>query len=90
MSEKAGTVRAHERPTEETTLADFGRYGPRSEPTLHETEINCITNYDFLEKMSHNMFPPHQPQSQEEYNDMNDRYKAVKARMNDILLDEME
>ena len=38
LSEKAGTVRAHERPTEETTLADFGRYGPRSEPTLHEND----------------------------------------------------
>ena len=54
------------------------------------SEISRITNYDFLEKMSQHIFQSHQPQSQEEYNDVNERYKAVKARMNDVLLNDMD
>ena len=41
------------------------------------SEISHITNYDFLERMSYNMFPSHQPQSAEELKDLNDRYNAV-------------
>ena len=52
-------------------------------------EIMNIKNLDFLYEMSLNMCPNAQPPTEEECNELVERYKAVDTRLNALLLENL-
>jgi len=54
------------------------------------SDIQNITNYDFLEEMLGKIYPCGQPQSKEEHHELYDRYSVVSKRMNDLLIENLE
>ena len=52
-------------------------------------QINKITNTDFLYQMSLHMVPNAQPPTQEEYDELMERCKAVDTRLQLLLIESM-
>ena len=53
-------------------------------------DIKNITNYTFLERLSHNIITPGQPQDDVSSDAMFSRHEAVLQQLNEVLINEME
>ena len=53
-------------------------------------DIRNITNYEFLEKLSANIYPNAQPPNEFEQDYLNERVKVVHNQLIEVLINEME
>ncbi|MEL7522724.1 MAG: hypothetical protein AAGJ80_14110 [Cyanobacteria bacterium J06553_1] len=78
-------IKAAERRLKEEGVIYGERYGLYS-----FEEILNITNYDFLSKMLSHVFPPGQPQTEDEYKELWERYDFISRHMDDVLINDLE